>query len=36
MASAPSPFGSFDPKIVQLFEGFSIPADRDACVWEPM
>ena len=36
MASAPSPFGSFDPEIVQLFEGFSIPANRDACVWEPM
>lgn len=36
MASAPSPFGSFDPAIVQLFEGFSIPADRDACLWEPM
>lgn len=36
MASAPSPFGSFDPGIVQLFEGFSIPANRDACVWEPM
>ena len=36
MASAPSPFGSFDPGIVQLFEGFSIPADRDACIWEPL
>ncbi|MDO5369749.1 DUF6497 family protein [Paracoccus sp. (in: a-proteobacteria)] len=36
MASAPSPFGSFDPEIVQLFEGFSIPNDRDACVWEPL
>lgn len=36
MASAPSPFGSFDPDIVQLFEGFSIPANRDACLWEPM
>lgn len=36
MASAPSPFGSFDPGIVQLFEGFSIPRDRDACLWEPM
>lgn len=36
MASAPSPFGSFDPEIVQLFEGFMIPANRDACVWEPM
>ena len=33
---APGPFGSFDPEIVQLFEGFSIPANRDACVWEPM
>ncbi|KGJ17498.1 DUF6497 family protein [Paracoccus sanguinis] len=36
MASAPSPFGSFDPAIVQLFEGFSVPRDREACVWEPM
>lgn len=36
MASAPSPFGSFDPGIVQLFEGFSIHPDRDACVWEPL
>ena len=36
MASAPSPFGSFDPNIVQLFEGFSIPKDRNACLWEPM
>ena len=30
MASAPGPFGSFDPEIVQLFEGFSIPAQREA------
>lgn len=36
VASAPSPFGSFDPAIVQLFEGFSIPSDRDACLWEPL
>lgn len=36
MASAPSPFGSFDPGIVQIFEGFSIPPDRDACLWEPL
>lgn len=35
LASAESPFGTFDPQIVQLFEGFSLPADRDACVWEP-
>ena len=36
VASAASEFGSFDPNIVQLFEGFSLPADRDACVWEAM
>lgn len=36
MASAPSEFGTFDPAIVQLFEGFAIPADRDICVWEPI
>ncbi|WP_134726690.1 DUF6497 family protein [Paracoccus luteus] len=36
VASAPSEFGSFDPAVVQLFEGFSLPADRDACVWEAM
>lgn len=36
MSSAPSEFGSFDPAIVQLFEGFAIPADRDACIWEPI
>lgn len=36
MSSAPSPFGSFDPAVVQLFEGFSVPNDRDACVWEPI
>ncbi|ARJ70523.1 DUF6497 family protein [Paracoccus contaminans] len=36
MASAPSPFGNFDPAVVQLFEGFSIPRNRDACIWEPL
>lgn len=36
VASAPSPFGSFDPAVVQLFEGFSIPKTGDACVWEPI
>lgn len=36
LASAPGPFGSFDPEIVQIFEGFSIPASRSHCVWEPL
>lgn len=36
LASAPSEFGTFDPGVVQLFEGFSIPPDRDVCVWEPI
>ncbi|WP_449041665.1 DUF6497 family protein [Paracoccus sp. (in: a-proteobacteria)] len=36
LASAPGPFGSFDPDIVQIFEGFSIPASRSHCVWEPL
>lgn len=36
LASAPGPFGSFDPDIVQIFEGFSIPANRSHCVWEPL
>ncbi len=35
VASAESPFGTFDPAIVQLFEGFALPPDRDACLWEP-
>lgn len=36
LASAPAVFGSFDPDIVQIFEGFSIPADLSHCVWEPL
>lgn len=36
LASAPGPFGSFDPDIVQIFEGFSIPASRSHCIWEPL
>ena len=35
LASAESEFGTFDPAVVQLFEGFRIPPDRDACIWEP-
>lgn len=35
LGSAESEFGTFDPGVVQLFEGFRIPPDRDACIWEP-
>lgn len=29
------PFGSYDPKAVQVFEAFSIDKDRSHCEWEP-
>ncbi|MDS9468429.1 DUF6497 family protein [Paracoccus sp. MBLB3053] len=29
------PFGSYDPDVLQLFEAFRLPADRDQCEWEP-
>ncbi|WP_299363975.1 DUF6497 family protein [uncultured Paracoccus sp.] len=35
IASEESEFGTFDPEVVQLFEGFRIPPDRDVCEWEP-
>lgn len=35
LASRETPFGSFDPAVVQLFEAFRLPPDRDACEWEP-
>jgi hypothetical protein len=28
-------FGAYDPDVVQLFEAFRLPPDRDACEWEP-
>lgn len=29
------PFGAYDPKAVQVFEAFGLPADRSSCEWEP-
>ena len=29
------PFGAYDPEVLQLFEAFRLPADRDECEWEP-
>lgn len=28
-------FGAYDPDVVQLFEAFRLPPDRDTCEWEP-
>ena len=28
-------FGAYDPEVVQLFEAFRLPPDRDSCEWEP-
>ncbi len=30
-----SPFGTYDPEVLQLFEAFSLPKDRDTCEWRP-
>lgn len=29
------PFGSYDPEVLQLFDAFRLPPDRDECDWEP-
>ncbi|WP_134680110.1 DUF6497 family protein [Paracoccus ravus] len=29
------PFGIYDPEVLQLFEAFRLPPDRDSCEWEP-
>lgn len=29
------PFGTYDPDVLQLFEAFRLPPDRDTCEWEP-
>lgn len=29
------PFGTPDPKALQLFEAFRLPPDQDSCEWEP-
>jgi hypothetical protein len=35
IASKQTEFGTFDPDVVQLFEAFRLPADHNACEWEP-
>lgn len=35
LASKETAFGAYDPEVVQLFEAFRLPPDRDACEWEP-
>ena len=35
LADRPIAFGSYDPEVTQIFESFRLPADRDACEWEP-
>ena len=30
-----TPFGSYDPDALQLFEAFSLSKDRMRCIWEP-
>lgn len=35
LASKETAFGAYDPEVVQLFEAFRLPRDRDACEWEP-
>lgn len=35
LADRALPFAAYDPDALQLFEAFRLPADRDACEWEP-
>ncbi len=35
LASKETAFGAYNPDVVQLFEAFRLPPDRDACEWEP-
>lgn len=35
IAEEPIPFGDFTPDVVQVFESFTLPTDRNACLWEP-
>lgn len=35
LADRESPFGSYDPDVLQLFEAFSVPPTRDICEWRP-
>lgn len=35
IADQPVEFGEVAPDVVQVFEAFALPADRNACLWEP-
>lgn len=35
MADRESRFGDYDPDVLQIFEAFSLPRDRDICEWRP-
>lgn len=35
LADKAIPFAAYDPDVVQLFEAFRLPPDRNACEWEP-
>ena len=35
IADKATPFAAYDPDVLQLFEAFRLPADRDTCEWEP-
>lgn len=35
LADKETAFGAYDPDVVQLFEAFRLPPDRDTCEWEP-
>ncbi|MDN3711069.1 DUF6497 family protein [Paracoccus cavernae] len=35
LADRESEFGSYDPNVLQIFESFSLPKDRDSCEWRP-
>lgn len=35
LADRQSEFGSYDPDVLQIFESFSVPADKDTCEWRP-
>ena len=35
MADRESRFGEYDPDVLQIFEAFTLPRDRDICDWRP-
>ena len=35
LADRESEFGSYDPDVLQIFESFSLPGERDICEWRP-